>query len=217
MEKLRQVKTTEELKSIQEACAITKKILKHIPELLVPGITERQVAALIVSRALEIGAEGLAFETIVGFAEHTSRPHHHPTEKKLKKGDLVQIDMGVKVNGYCSDYSRIYFTGPKTAKQTKAENALQKAKKAAEKLVKKGVDVRMLDRTARAVLQTYGFDKEFSHSLGHGLGLDIHEAPTISGKAPKHLLQKNEVITIEPGLYFPGEFGMRIEDTIIVR
>lgn len=159
----------------------------------------------------------MAFDTIVGFGEHTSRPHHHPTDRALRKGDIVQIDLGLKIDGYCSDMSRVFYTGTKTSRQAKAYRALLEAKKTAEKMVKPGVDVRALDQAARRVLKKHGFGKEFCHALGHGLGLDIHEAPTISGKSKPYRLKKDEVITIEPGLYFPGEWGMRIEDTMIVR
>jgi Xaa-Pro aminopeptidase len=158
----------------------------------------------------------MAFETIVAFGENTSKPHHHPTERKLKKGDIVQIDMGVKINGYCSDYSDVYFTSPATPEQKIALSALKKAAKTAKKLVKEGISNRLLDQTARRILKTYGYDKEFSHALGHGVGLEIHEGVTLSSKAPVMKLKKNEVITIEPGLYFEGKWGMRVEETVVV-
>jgi len=216
VEGLRQQKDSAELQSIKTACSMTKKILRTIPSFLVIGKTEREISWSIESLARKLGAESMAFETIVGFGENSSRPHHHPTHRKLRKSDIVQIDLGLKVNGYCSDMSRVFFLAPKTSAQRKAYSALLKAKKTAEKLVKKGVDVRALDLAARAVLKQYGYTHEFSHSLGHGLGLDIHEAPAVSAKAQKHLLKKGEVITVEPGLYFPGEWGMRVEDTIVV-
>lgn len=216
VEELRRVKSKSELASIAAACRITKRVLKDIPSLLKSGISERGLAQEIERRVFVYGGDGLAFDTIVGFGEHTARPHHHPTDRTLKKGDLVQIDMGARKNGYCSDYSRIFYTGSKTSAQVRAEKALKQAKKFAEKMVKPGVKSTALDREARRVLKTFGFDSEFSHSLGHALGLDIHEAPTISEKAKPVTLKRHEVITIEPGLYFEGEWGMRIEDTIVV-
>jgi Xaa-Pro aminopeptidase len=217
IENLRRTKTTHELRSIARACTVTKKVLRHIPALLTVGRTERALAQEIEAMSRSLGAESMAFDTIVAFGENTSRPHHHPTDRALQASDIVQIDMGVKIDGYCSDYSRVYWMGKKTPAQVKAYTALLSAKKSAEKLVKSGVSNRQLDISARTVLKRSGYDKEFCHSLGHGLGLDIHEMPSISKKAPLVTLRKHEVITIEPGLYFPGEWGMRVEDTIIVR
>lgn len=217
VEDLRRVKSVHELKSIRRACAITRRILRRIPSLLTIGSTEKKLADTIEKLSYSLGAESMAFESIVAFGENTSRPHHHPTERKLRRDDIVQIDMGVTIDGYCSDYSRMYWMGKKTPAQARAYTALLCAKKSAERLVKPGVSNRQLDISARQVLKRSGYDKEFCHSLGHGLGLDIHEMPSISKKAPLVTLRKNEVITIEPGLYFPGEWGMRVEDTIIIR
>ena len=124
--------------------------------------------------------------------------------------------MGVKVNGYCSDYSRVFFTAPPTKDQRKAFLALKKTKAAAEQLVRAGRENRALDLKAREVLASYGMEKAFTHALGHGVGLEIHEGLSISKKAKRKKLLKNEVITIEPGVYFVGKWGMRVEDTIIV-
>ncbi len=217
IEQFRRSKTADEVRSIKHACDITLSILSAVPRMLKPGVTEEAIAWSIAELARKKGAGGLAFETIVGFGEHTALPHHHPTARRLRKGDIVQIDMGVTVDGYCSDYSRVYFTAAPSAEQKKAYTALQKAKKSAEKLVKTGASTRALDREARRVLKLYGYGPEFCHSLGHGVGLDIHEGVTLSTKAPDQKLLRGEVITIEPGLYFQGKWGMRIEDTIIVR
>lgn len=217
IENLRRTKTSQELRSIQKACALTKKVLRLIPSRLKIGRTERMLALDIETLSRSLGAESMAFETIVAFGENTSRPHHHPGDRRLQRSDIVQIDMGVKVDGYCSDYSRVFWMGKKTPAQKKAYRALREAKRDAEKSVHTGVSNRSLDTVARDTLKRYGYDKEFCHSLGHGLGLDIHEAPSLSKKAPLMTLRKHEVITIEPGLYFEGEWGMRVEDTIVVR
>ncbi len=217
VEGLRRSKDADELMFISQACSITKQALSRVPALLVHGMTERTLAFDLFVYCMKHGADGMAFETIVGFGENTSKPHHRPTNRKLKKGDIVQIDMGASYAGYRSDFSRVYFTAKPTLRQTKAYQALKEAKKSAEKLLKPGVLSTALDLEARRVLKLHGFDKEFSHSLGHGVGLDIHEGVTLSAKSPPLKLKKNEVITIEPGLYFPEKFGMRIEDTIIVR
>ncbi len=124
--------------------------------------------------------------------------------------------MGVRVRGYCSDFSRVYFTGKPNAEQKKAYRALSRAKNSCVKAVKAGASSRALDTLARSILAEDGYGPEFNHSLGHGVGLDIHEGLRISAKAPDKKLLANEVVTIEPGLYFPGKWGMRVEDTIIV-
>lgn len=217
VEGLRKVKDASEIRSIQTAILLTKKVLQKVPSMLKGNVTERQVALRIEQESIGLGAERMSFDTIVAFGENSSRPHHHPTNRRLRKDDIVQIDMGVKVDGYCSDMSRVFFLASKTPEQKKVYRALEEAKKSAEKLVQPGVDVRRLDRVAREVLKSFGYTKEFCHSLGHGVGLEIHETPTLSMKVAATKLRKGEVITIEPGLYFPGEWGMRIEDTIIVR
>lgn len=130
---------------------------------------------------------------------------------------MVQIDIGVKVRGYCSDRSAVYFTAPMTAQQKKIYDAVSDAKDTAKRAAKKGASVRELDRIAREVLAEYGLEKYFTHSLGHGVGLDIHEGVSLSARAPDDRLLSGEVITIEPGVYIPGKFGMRLEDMVIVQ
>lgn len=216
VEGLRRKKDVEELRLIRRACAITKKVLAKIPSMLNVGITELSLRIEIEKLCYLYGADGMAFETIVAFGEHSSRPHHHATRRALHRGDIVQIDMGCSLGGYCSDYSRVFFTGAQKVEHRKAYRALKEAKKSCERLLKVGVTNHALDSEARRVLARYGYDKEFSHALGHGVGLDIHEGITFSKKAPKERVQKNEIVTLEPGLYFPGKFGMRIEDTYVV-
>ncbi|MSR67455.1 M24 family metallopeptidase [Candidatus Peribacteria bacterium] len=217
VEEFRRTKEVDELRSIAKACVITKAILRRMPTLIILGITERELAWTIECECRKLGAEGMAFSSIVAFGCNTSRPHHHPTDRILRKHDLVQIDMGAKFGGYCSDYSRVYFTGKKTPDQTRALHALKKASAAAILLLRPGVTNRALDLGARKILKSYGYDKEFSHALGHGVGIDIHEGVTLSSRAPLSKIKKNEVITIEPGLYFEGQWGMRIEETIVVQ
>ena len=217
VEHFRRVKSERELACIRAACGITLGILKKIPSWLKPGVTEKDVAWKIAEAAHKAGADGMAFESIVGFGKHTSSPHHRPTDAKFKTGDLVQIDMGAAVGGYCSDYSRVYFTGKPTPQQAKAYRILSRVQRASMKRVRAGVTNHALDKEAREELEKHGYGIDrFPHALGHGVGLDIHDGVVLSGRAPKTTLKKGEVITIEPGLYFPGEFGMRIEDTVIV-
>ncbi len=216
IEGLRRSKKDEELQAIRKACSITKAILRRIPSFLRPGISEQELAWKIWEEAHRHGCTELAFPSIVGFGSHTSIPHHEPTERTLKKGDLVQIDMGVKWKGYCSDESRVFFTADPTLEQRNVYRALQKAKKIAENMIRVGITNHALDEAARTELKKRNLDEYFTHALGHGVGLDIHEGITLSKRAPLMTLLSHEVITIEPGVYFPGKWGMRIEDTIIV-
>lgn len=195
---------------------MTRTILTRVPSLLKRGVTEKNLAWQIRILAHESGADDMAFDTIVAFGEHTSRPHHRPTDRKLVRGDIVQIDMGVRVKGYCSDMSRVYFTGKKTPEQSAAFSALRDVVAQCKMRCRAGARNRSLDAYARAVLKRHGFGPEFTHGLGHGVGLDIHEGISLSRRAPPMTLRAGEVVTIEPGLYFPGKWGMRLEDTVLV-
>lgn len=213
---LRRFKDAQEIQRMRRASRITKSVLRVIPSILKKGISEIELARRIEAECLKRGADSMAFETIVGFAENTSQPHHRPTTRKFALGDIVQIDMGARYEGYCSDFSRVFVTGKLHDRERKAFTALKKAKQSVEKMIEPGVSTHGLDAQARTVLKEYGYDEEFCHALGHGLGLEIHEGVTISTKRPNQILKSGDVITIEPGLYFPGKFGMRIEDTYII-
>lgn len=216
VESFRRTKDADELKAILKANAITEDILGRIPSILKPGITELGVAALIELWAREEGAEKMGFETIVGFGPHTSRPHHRPTTRKLKNLDIIQIDMGLVIDGYTSDRSAVYFKGKPTAKQSMVLKALEEAKKAGIDVIAPGVACSEPDKAARAVLRKHKLEKYFIHSLGHGVGLDIHEGVILSKRSKQPLLEQ-EVVTVEPGVYFPGKWGMRLEDMVVVQ
>lgn len=216
IEEFRRQKTDLELRYLKRARRLTRELLRRVPSALRPGITEEWLARQLKMWALELGADGLSFEPIVGFGTHTAIPHHHPTSRTLQKGHLVQIDVGVLYKGYCGDMSEVYFTAPPSKYQKRVYRALNKAKNAAMDAVKPGVTNHKLDQIARHILAEEGIDQYFTHSLGHGVGLEIHEGISLSQKSPKTALVKNEVITIEPGAYFPGKFGMRVEDMIVV-
>jgi Xaa-Pro aminopeptidase len=216
VEEYRRTKDKDELRHFRKAQRITNDLMAKIPQSLKQGVTEIQIAWKLETWAMEMGAEGLSFDAIVGFGSNSSHPHHSPTSRKLKKGDIVQIDVGAKVNGYCADQSKVFFTGAKTKLQEKVYMAVDRAKKESEAAIKPGVSNHELDAISRKVLKEYDLEKYFIHSLGHGVGLDIHEGITLSQKAKNTPLLKNEIITIEPGVYIPGKFGMRLEDEVIV-
>lgn len=220
VERCRRQKSPHEIACIKRACVLTKRILKRIPSWLTEGITEGALARRIRDEAEAEGADCMAFDTIVAFGTNTAFPHHHPTNRLLRKGDIVQIDMGVKVGGYCSDYSRVFFTGCMTSDQQRAMKALQLTIRSCKQMIAQGQPAASIDLHARKTLKQFGYGAEFCHALGHGVGLEIHEGIVLSMHAKKSresVLLKHEVITLEPGLYFPGAWGMRIEDTIIVQ
>lgn len=216
IEGFRRQKSAAEIKCIRRALRMTEDALTRVPGWLKKYPTEKELAWILECHAREHGADGLAFDPIVAFGSHTGRPHHRPTDRKLKKGDLVQVDIGARVNGYCADRSEVYFTGKPSRLERRVYDAVCEAKDAAMAAVKPGMTTLQLDRIARKILRRHGFEKYFCHGLGHGVGLEIHEGVSISSKGTDVPLLKNEVITIEPGVYIPGKFGMRLEEMVFV-
>lgn len=216
VEGLRRKKDTEEISRIKRALRVTNDVLKTVPSMLRIGMTEIDLSTALLLACLERGADGMAFETIVAFGPSSSEPHHHCGARKLRARDIVQVDMGARYRGYCSDRSDVYFMGEPTAEQRAVHEAVFEAKRAAEKLVRAGASCADLDREARRVLKARKLEKFFTHSLGHGLGLDIHEGVSLSSRSSDSLLA-GEVVTIEPGVYLPGKFGIRLEDTVFVK
>jgi Xaa-Pro aminopeptidase len=217
LEGFRRQKSDEELRLLRRAQRFTKELLRRVPSVLRPGITEERLARQLGIWALELGADGLAFDPIVAFGTHTGNPHHEPTSRALAKGHLVQVDVGAKVRGYCADMSRVFFTAKPTSQQQHVYETLALVQEQALRSAKAGVTNHALDAAARKTLREHGIDDEaFPHALGHGVGLEIHEGVTLSQRRTKEALLPGEVVTIEPGVYFPGTFGMRIEDMAFV-
>lgn len=216
LQDFRRQKDREELRCLRRAHRMTKELLRRVPAMLRRQITEERLARQLLLWALELGADGLSFDPIVAFGTHTACPHHRPTSRLLQKGHIVQIDVGVKYRGYCADMSEIFFTVEPTKTQAEVHRVLSIAKMKATNAVKAGASTHALDRIARDILKKAGIEEYFTHALGHGVGLEIHEGPSLSQKAKDVKLLKNEVVTIEPGVYFPGKFGMRVEDMVYV-
>jgi len=217
IEKFRLQKGPEELRLFRKAQSITHVMMEKVPKALKEGITELELAEKLRSWALKLGADGLSFDPIVAFGSNSSSPHHSPTSRALKVGHIVQIDVGAQYRGYCADQSQVFFTADPTKKQLKAFEAVLRAKDAAIACVQVGATNHELDRIATDVLADYGMADAFTHALGHGVGLDIHEGSSISSHGKKTQLLPGEIITIEPGVYFPGSFGIRLEEEVIVR
>ena len=216
IEAFRRSKGSDELTCFLRAQRITRELMQRIPLALKVPITERGLAWKLLDWAEELGADEHSFDPIVAFGKHSSRPHHKPTDKKLKKSDIVQIDTGVRFKGYCADQSKVFFTGQKTTEQGKVLDAVSAAQSEVIAEILPGVSTHTLDRLARKILKEHGFEKYFTHGLGHGLGLEVHEGVSLSQKVDSKNLLKNEIITIEPGVYLPGKFGIRLEEEIIV-
>lgn len=216
IEEFRRSKATDELQKFRRAQHITQEIIRRVPRVLKEGESESAIAEKLRSWALGLGAEGLSFEPIVAFGTNSSRPHHRATGRILRKGNMVQIDVGAKYQGYSADQSAVFFTASPTKKQERAYKAVEEAKSAAIALIEPGASTHELDDAAREVLRSYGFEEAFTHALGHGVGLNVHEGVTLSKRAPEEKLLKGEIITIEPGVYFPGQFGIRLEEEVVV-
>lgn len=212
IEKQRTIKDIEEIKSIEQACQITKECFEHIKQFLVPGNTEKQLARIIDDYYYE-HAEGPSFATIVASGKNSSKPHAIPTERKFTEQDIITIDMGCIYHGYCSDITRTFFIGEPTEKQRKVYNLVKKNHDQTIEAIKDGANIKQLSKMVENDFKLNGYD--LIHALGHGVGLEIHEKPYLSSKIDC-ALRENMVITVEPGIYIPNEFGVRIEDTVLV-
>jgi Xaa-Pro aminopeptidase len=210
----RMVKNADEIALIRKSVAANSTALAAALKRFKAGMSEADLAAEIDYRSRKLGAEKPAFGTIVAAGARAALPHAEPTAAKIGPGMLL-IDMGAFVDGYASDMSRTFYVGKADARFKKAYRAVLEAQMAAIDAVRQGVTAGAVDRAARAVLKAHGLEKEFVHSTGHGLGLEIHEGPRI-GKKEKTKLAAGMAITIEPGVYIEGWGGIRIEDTVLV-
>jgi Xaa-Pro dipeptidase len=200
------------------ACAAADRALAALIEHggLRPGRTEREVARALDDGMRDQGAEGPAFATIVAAGEHSAIPHHQPTDAQLKVGDLVKMDFGALVDGYHSDMTRVVVLGRPADWQTEMHALVAVAQAAGRKALRPGATFAEVDDAARSVIAAAGRSEQFMHGLGHGVGLEIHEAPAL-GRAGTGTLAAGMAVTVEPGVYVPGQGGVRIEDTLIVR
>ena len=213
IEKQRMVKDEEEIAKIQKACELTDACFEHLQKFIKIGMTEKEVAYEIENYFLRNGADGLSFETIVASGKNSSKPHAITTEKTIEKGDPITIDFGCKYQGYCSDMTRTIFAGYVPDRMKPIYDLVLKDQLQTLEDMKEGAIIRNLSRNVENDFKLYGHN--LIHSLGHGVGLDIHEIPYISGKND-NILKENMVVTDEPGIYLPGEFGIRIEDTVLI-
>lgn len=215
IDKSRSVKTEQEIEYIKKSCEIVlKAYYETLPEIK-EGIIERELKEVFERKCVLFGAEGQSFETIVAFGKNSAVPHHETGDTRLKKNSAVLIDAGTLFKGYASDLTRTAFFGTPDQKFLKVYNAVLYANELAERDIRAGMTAKAADGIARTVLETAGYGENFTHSLGHGVGLEIHEFPYLSPRKDDKLKNGN-VFTVEPGAYFDGEFGIRIEDTVLL-
>ena len=213
VETARSVKDSLETAAVRTASDIAADALEAALSSIRPGIAESELAGIVDLEIRKRGSKN-SFETIVAFGPNASRPHHQPTLRKLRKRDTVLIDFGARSNGYCSDITRCFVVGRPSRRYKQAYETVEKAQAAAIGVACAGASIKEVDAAARAVVRESGFPV-YGHGTGHGLGLEIHEMPYLREDA-KGRLQTGQIVTIEPGIYLPGEFGIRIEDDILI-
>jgi Xaa-Pro aminopeptidase len=212
---MREVKDAEEIARIRAAALVGCELFDGLLTYLEAGLTESEVAGTLEYAARRAGAEGMSFDTIVASGERSALPHGRATVARLPKRGFVTLDFGVILDGYCSDMTRTVHMGKAMPGERDVYDSVLEAQEAAVAAVAPGVTAGEVDEAARSVLRRVKLDKYFSHSTGHGVGLEIHEGPRLAAKQ-KQVLEQGMVITIEPGVYMPGRFGLRIEDMVLV-
>ncbi|RRA49741.1 aminopeptidase P family protein [Acidipila sp. EB88] len=212
---LRQVKDSEELQGMAEAAAVGCQIFEDVLHHLAAGVAEREIAAELEYAARRRGAEGMSFDTIVASGRRSALPHGHASAQPLPRRGFVTMDFGVILGGYCSDMTRTVYMGKPTREEKSAYQAVLEAEQAGIEAVRAGVTGASVDAASRAVLRRAGLANYFSHSTGHGVGLEIHEGPRLAAKS-EDVLAEGMVVTVEPGVYLPERFGIRIEDMVVV-
>lgn len=216
METLRSSKDEEELRSMIQAQRISEHALEETLSVIRPGMTEKEVAAELVYRMLKHGSEGNAFDPIVVTGKNTSKPHGVPGDTVIQQGDLLTMDFGSLKDGYCSDMTRTVAVGYATEEMKTVYDVVLKAQLAGIAAARSGIAGREIDSAARSVIRDAGFGEYFGHGFGHSLGLEIHERP-VAGPTETRLMPDRSVCSAEPGIYIPGNFGVRIEDVMIIR
>jgi Xaa-Pro aminopeptidase len=218
VDQLRQVKRDDELALLKRAIAITDQTFAHICRWLEPGMTEKEVQFEITRYMIELGADGTAFDTIVASGPNGSMPHAHAGQRHIQPGELITFDMGARYQGYCADMTRTICLGkPAEERMSEIHDIVLKAMKTCEAGIHAGITGKEADALARDVLEAAGLGEYYVHGTGHGVGLQIHEGPSLSQhNAEEQVLQAGMVVTVEPGVYIPGWSGARIEDCVLV-
>jgi len=215
IEQLRAVKDPGEVEAMRAAAGLGSRVFERVLPVIRPGIRESELAAEIEYQMRKLGAAGPSFETIVAFGERSAMPHARPTDKQLRKNELVVLDLGAILRHYCCDLTRTVYVGRAPARVKRWYFAVLEAQRAAIGAVAAGATGESVDRAARQVLTRLGLGSRFAHSTGHGLGLEVHEQPRLA-RGSKDKLAAGNVVTVEPGVYIEGSGGIRIEDDVLV-
>lgn len=213
---LRKVKDGTELRNMRKAAELTDEGAKAAVEALKPGIREYELAAEVEYAMRKLGSDGTAFETIIASGLRSAYPHGGCTSKKVGKGELIQFDIGARYQHYAADLTRTFLIGKPTPKQQKMYKAVMEAQEKAFQKIREGAKGKLVDAAARELIKKHGFGQNFPHGLGHGVGLAVHELPTLSNIS-KDVLKAGNVVTNEPGVYVVGYGGVRVEDTVLVK
>lgn len=215
IKKLRSIKSEKETTYISLAQELTDKTFSYILPKIKLGMTEKEIMLDMEFFMRSLGSEGVSFDFIVVSGKNTSLPHGVPTDKKIQNGDFITMDFGAVINGYHSDMTRTVAVGSVTKKQREVYETVLKAQKETLNFIKPNVSCYDVDKTARDIISLAGYGECFGHGLGHSVGLEIHESPACNTR-DKTLLQKGMIMTVEPGIYIENEFGVRIEDMVVV-
>lgn len=213
-EQLRRVKDNDELRAIAEAAILADEVYEWTIERGLGGKTEIEVARAAEARMRELGAEP-SFPPIVAAGSNAAMPHAEPGRREIQSGDMVIFDMGVQLNGYCSDCTRTFAVGKPRGEAPEIYELVRKAQTAALKAIAAGKPGKEIDAVARGIIENANHGDHFGHGLGHGVGLEVHEAPRLSQRS-EDVLESGEVVTVEPGVYIPAQLGVRIEDLVVV-
>lgn len=209
------IKTPEQILKIMKAAAMGDICFSHILEFVKPGMTELEVADEIERTLRGLGADGLSFPTICVSGVNTTEPHGEPSDKVIENGDFLTMDFGAIVEGYCGDMTRTIGIGQLTEKQRKIYDIVLRSQLAGLAACKAGVKCSDVDAASRNIIKDEGYGQYYVHGTGHGVGTEVHEPPTLNGRSDE-ILEEFMPVTVEPGIYIPGEFGVRIEDLAII-
>jgi len=216
VERMRVIKTKDEIQALKKAVLLNERVFQLVYNSIEPGMTEIEIALALELTMRELGAEGPSFDTIVAFGTNAARPHAVPTDRVLKSGDIVLIDMGLVLQGYCSDMTRTFVAGKPDTTYLERLRVVRKAQLAGINAIRAGAVCRDVDRAARRVIVNAGYGDFFGHGLGHGVGLAVHEEPRLGPRSRKKL-RAGMIVTIEPGIYLPEWGGIRLENMAVVR
>ena len=215
LEELRIIKSDDELENLRKAAAIADRVFEEILEYIKPGLQEKDIKEKIQELFIKNGADDISFNPIVASGPNSSKPHYNQYSRYIQEKDVIILDFGCKYKGLCSDMSRTVFVGGVTDDERKIYDIVYKAQDEGEKAVKEGVTAESVDAVSRNIIKEAGYGEYFLNRLGHGIGFSVHEAPDIKG-GNKRVLEKGMAFSIEPGIYLPGKFGVRIENIVII-